>query len=376
MEKPYPEIVEQKIHDKPWIFHVSPEYRASVDLRKRVFKGPFWAKTDPYDTRRHELGHIKWSPEKESVIFDGPMEYVDTVEDARINSNLRNIGLPIRAKGIIDRIENKKQGVLTAVAVLGCDGIEAPYLESWQKEIVKEVKKILGKKKIISFEQTKKAAKYLRDIFETPEVEPIETIPINDKIRTLVEEGDYHAAGEMAIETPPLTQTVVGKQKRVHCATDEGSELVYAYRYSIDGKIFRRKRKKPSFKGTVLIDCSGSMNWYEEELMSLIKTSKGACLIALYAGQGSVGTLRIIAQDGKMAESEELSLPYHGNVVDLPALEWLEKQKAPRFWFSDGQITGKGDMGSRPLRIQCEEVRSRGNITRTTKIQDIEKAFA
>jgi hypothetical protein len=50
-------------------------------------------------------------------------------------------------------------------------------------------------------------------------------------------------------------------------------------------------------------------------------------------------------------------VPYgHGNVVDEPALRWLARQRAPRYWVSDGGVSGVGDRSSAGVQRRCAEI--------------------
>jgi hypothetical protein len=107
--------------------------------------------------------------------------------------------------------------------------------------------------------------------------------------------------------------------------------------------VFTRKQKRPG-GGTVLIDQSGSMNLDPDQVMELIAAFP-AVTVATYAGSGSTGRLVVIARDGRRADPDHCYLPEGGNVVDGPALDWLNSQAAPRIWVSDGLVTGAGTSG-------------------------------
>ena len=56
--------------------------------------------------------------------------------------------------------------------------------------------------------------------------------------------------------------------------------------------------------------------------------------------------LTVVAAEGKVAEpSTNLHPGGGGNVIDVPALEWLGAQRGPRVWLSDGQAIGIGHAG-------------------------------
>jgi len=120
-------------------------------------------------------------------------------------------------------------------------------------------------------------------------------------------------------------------------ATDEGANPRYPHRMLSDGKVFSRKRKVPG--GSVLIDDSGSMSWTTEELKAIIEAAP-ASIIAAYSGWSMHGELMIVAEDGQYADmTNAVNHPKGGgNIVDLPALEWLASQSKPRIWVSDTYV--------------------------------------
>jgi hypothetical protein len=63
------------------------------------------------------------------------------------------------------------------------------------------------------------------------------------------------------------------------------------------------------------------------------------------------------------------------NVVDFPALQWLAKQSKPRFWVSDGQVTGIGDRSSGINRLQCEILERQKSIQRVENVDAAVKAL-
>ena len=116
------------------------------------------------------------------------------------------------------------------------------------------------------------------------------------------------------------------------------------HRIITDRKVF--KRRKHVAGGSLMIDCSGSMGFYSDdvkEIVNLLPASK----IAGYVGYGNSmgddydGDIRIIAQDGRMDTDSIYSLQEYGaNSIDYDALKWLAKQPEPRIWVSDMQVVG------------------------------------
>jgi len=120
-------------------------------------------------------------------------------------------------------------------------------------------------------------------------------------------------------------------------ATDEGANPRFPHRMLTDGKVFSRKKRVPG--GSVLIDDSGSMSWTTDELKEIILAAP-ATIIGAYSGVSFGGELVVVAEDGRYADIEDRN--NHpiggGNIVDLPALEWLAAQPKPRIWVSDSYV--------------------------------------
>jgi hypothetical protein len=171
--------------------------------------------------------------------------------------------------------------------------------------------------------------------------------------------------GEMEIHEPPRHINVIPpklEKVRKHSVSDEGTEFWRIERFVTDQMVFRRKRKKRQGGGSVLVDVSGSMALDTDDINRIVEGSPEATLIAIYSGDGAVGQLRIVVADGK--RSDEVS-PYGiSNVIDVPALEWLSFQPAPRVWMSDGGVTGINDRGSQRINNACATLCADHNITR------------
>jgi len=173
----------------------------------------------------------------------------------------------------------------------------------------------------------------------------------------------------MEMDYPKLTISVVPpnlQKVRAHACTDEGTEMRYIDRYAVDQRVFKRKRKKRKGGGSVLIDASGSMDIDASDIMNIIKEAPEATLVAMYSGDGEMGQLRIVVDKGKRCADGHLA-PFGGaNCVDIPALEWLACQPAPRVWLSDGEVTGEDDRESDEINRAADTLCRDNNITRVT----------
>ena len=92
----------------------------------------------------------------------------------------------------------------------------------------------------------------------------------------------------------------------------------------------------------------------------------GATLVAIYSGKGERGELRVVARDAYRVATSDLVAYGSGNVVDLPALQWLAKQPGPRVWLSDGNVTGVEDVATRAITKRCREICTLGQIVRVS----------
>jgi hypothetical protein len=101
-----------------------------------------------------------------------------------------------------------------------------------------------------------------------------------------------------------------------------------------------------------------------------------AVTVAYYSGEYSGGDLVIVAKDGKLAEKWAFEKWHHGgNIVDGPALKWLETQKGPRIWVSDGQVTGVSDAQHSNLRTEALKICIGARITRIPDFESVQKAI-
>lgn len=130
---------------------------------------------------------------------------------------------------------------------------------------------------------------------------------------------------------------------------------------------------KKRLKGmSILIDMSGSMAMTDESILAMLDLHPGST-IAGYSGSGSRGYLLHMAENGRMAEYEDVVHHRHrmggGNIVDGPALYWLADQPEPRVWISDQFVTGIGDNHADNLVKECQMLSKLANIKNHTTIE-------
>jgi len=153
--------------------------------------------------------------------------------------------------------------------------------------------------------------------------------------------------GEMTIQHPSRTTPKHARKKAKRRAEPMGVRLARPERWLLDRAIFATnptKRGSGALLGSLLIDISGSMHINPEDLEEIARLAPNA-IVATYGGtdRAKAGALAIIANGGTMAYELEPIGADGSNVVDGPALRWLARQKAPRYWISDGAVTGVVD---------------------------------
>jgi hypothetical protein len=368
----------------------------------------------------HELAHVKWSPERMPRLDFDPRVF-QAVEDARINMGLASLGkrleLPgsdlrvVRALADADLSRDDVGAVaLRAIAGLGTnaeDDVVGVMEEAGSAHVtlvsglVRRVRARLDAgraRRRAPVASSRLAVQVAREVAATlasagllPQGEPgqlaigcvfgrcahdesLEGLPgLPDSFLDPRADDPGVPSGELSIREPSLvvrTRRVTHLGAREWRRSEEGCVLRYPHRMAIDGAVFRRAARCRG--GSVLVDTSGSMHLEQGDVSRIVEAA-GSILVALYAGEGSAGELRIVARDGRRASDADLFLPGSGNIVDLPCLEWLAVQRRPRIWVSDGRVTGVGDRGSPVLRQRAEELCRRARIQRVGDLGEAEK---
>lgn len=119
-----------------------------------------------------------------------------------------------------------------------------------------------------------------------------------------------------------------------------------------DGKIFNRSI--PEYGASVLIDASGSMSISSKTISKIVEVAPAAVVAMYFGGEGEIpysdeywegGFVVILAENGQACSDPSKYRLGLGNYCDGLALRWLGLQPGPRFWVSDGDVTGHGDGG-------------------------------
>ena len=189
-----------------------------------------------------------------------------------------------------------------------------------------------------------------------------------EQVRAIMEEARV-TWGAMDIYRPPLTDRGAPPPKNLRRHSEEGVVPTAAHRAFSDGRIFAPRRKR--LGASILIDCSGSMDWNLDDLRRVIAAGP-ASLIATYSGRFQSGTLTIVAAEGRIIGRDENPAPGgHNNLVDGPALAWLASQPAPRVWLSDGQATAVGTGIAYSPAEEARRIAVAGGIARVRTLEGV-----
>lgn len=174
--------------------------------------------------------------------------------------------------------------------------------------------------------------------------------------------------GRMEIDTAPLTLPA-RPGLRIDRPTEEGPVPSHIERWMTDRRVFTRRKRHRG--GTLVVDCSGSMEWNPKDLRAVLDECPAAT-VALYSGHdGGNGRLRIVAENGRKAADEWIAPPMGGgNAVDGPAIRWMRGKPGPHVWMSDGGVTGLG-----PTDALIRDTERAMAETATMQVPDAKTAF-
>lgn len=173
---------------------------------------------------------------------------------------------------------------------------------------------------------------------------------------------------DLFLSKPPLEISHSGRLGRKVRASNEGRDPRFVERMFTedDYRIFGRKTR--SLGAVIVVDCSGSMSWNEDDLDRLIVRCSGATVLAYSTGNTADEdnpNAWIVARKNRRVRD----MPYFpgGNGCDGPALLFAVRQlrngnKNPVIWVSDGRVTGRSDAYSEALWDDCERLIDRYGI--------------
>jgi hypothetical protein len=323
--------------------------------------------------RAHEMAHVRFSPETLDVPPEHEASYL-FAEDGRIGILALRLGIQTvpHVKIALGRRAPARLRARVILALLGGDAPATRRRNALMRELKPRHQQIV-----------QLAAQAIQTDPENPDsarraAEIIDRLPGNDD--TPYERLSYYAGewGSMQEEHPALSERVALPKRSTHRPDERGAALRYSHRYLLDRRMFASKRRERSASGTLLIDASASMGLTPSMVYDIARLSPA--LVAVYSGLNTGdpllqhGYLRIVAHEGRIVVAGQTLSPRHsgGNVVDGPALRWLSAQTAPRIWFSDGNMTGVGDVPAcYELRMQVEELIHESGIRHCRTIEAV-----
>lgn len=417
---PFPEVVDPRARTKTYTIYDTSgggfPVRGMIDIAGGEL---YTLLTDRgVSVTRHEQGHARWSPMRfPKVDFD--RRILLAVEDARVNSGLARLGLPVHLsvgeRGNITHLaeEDLDDGrtvmfLVRAIASIGTNGIDAvlagaeddPAARALAEELIGLVDAGLEKSRrrrkdqvVATASSTVRAA---TAVAARLRVEGVCVDPTDAPFQKGCCLG--HACGElddaammrrefarrrgrvtgvksgrMRVVEAPLTIPRTMRRAapvRERRASAEGAVMHYPGRWVSDRSIFLKIVSRSRSSGSVLIDTSGSMSLSPQDVDAILDAAQSSVLVAIYSGSDTEGEVRVVARGGARAPEAHLKPYGKGNIIDAPALEWLGAQPAPRIWVSDGRVTGVGDTGSGALRRKCRALCRRFAITRVESAEE------
>jgi hypothetical protein len=385
---PLPEAID----GKPWIIR---EGSGSCDTVGRALAVPTDSRDSSRFVRNHEMGHAKITPRvganKLCKKFDVSMDALQVCEDLRVHHYLRRTGIDMCGSLDTDEdadslvrecIHSDRQLALYLVAATHTDDyhrFRRALERRLDENLVADLRRLThlvasrmacgrGLDRPIGFRNGTIPAARLFDAIFPADGSPSKLPPdALDPHRG----GRKVKWGEIQIEKLPMAASrpipAAAGACRFH---DHGSVLGAVHRFAADGRIFTQRTRKVG--GTVLIDASGSMGLSKDDLERIVKTAPLAT-VAAYAGRRRNGVLMVVASKGRMVTGDAIRVltNLHGNVVDGPALQWLARQPEPRFWISDGLVTGMADRQSVDLVVDAMQICGKAAITRVEGVEGV-----
>lgn len=375
-----------------------------VNIRDRKFYVPSGDDERSIARRNHEYFHIKWTPE---YMGDDLGDSYDEMairyfEDVRVDYLGKLSGIDVfkaiefgdLAGFVVDKSSSSPFSIFAVVVSsiialdfeCGAEFVDKAELTPFQSKMVLDTRKKIHKS-CNNFDEVKKLAIDFANLFrdkkpedeleiekepdepvKKPKFKVVDEIEIGKK-RTVGErvETVESLSGKMTIvENLEMTSKSILKENR---RSDCGYVLRYPERIVSDRLCFSYKRKANRV-GTILIDCSGSMDIDIEQMKRIVQKSNGAT-IAGYSGSGDYGTMYVLAKNGRIVKD----MPHFsvGNIVDYHALMWLIQQRRPHVWVSDASVTGIGDHCFDEITNECFKVVQKNGVINIKTLDEFEK---
>lgn len=407
--KVYP--LPEAIDDQEWGVR---EGQPFINFDKQYLSVPLDDSPSSCFLRAHEAAHLKWTPGKDADLQAEAAKLgwatLQAVEDNRMHALLATVGVdvtpggmkPTERKALIDALVasgNLRDTTLCAVASYGTGDYpdlaaavaESPLSNALQ--LAAEVRWRIATGGVTDFANMLAVARWLESVigrdpagkygrgFCLPggELHPLLRMYGGPSVDTddcpwVLSEDDGPPGPALKGPLPGLvpwgTMTVdeperplpAAPRKAGYRAEDTGSYLRGPHRLLTDARVFATKRRHKG--GSVLVDFSGSMNLKETEVERILANAP-ATVIAVYSADRDKGVLRVLARDGRRVTGDLVKRPSGScNVIDGPALDWLAAQDEPRFWLSDGLVTGVGDATGTGNTQYANRVTDDAKITR------------
>lgn len=174
--------------------------------------------------------------------------------------------------------------------------------------------------------------------------------------------------GKMTIQEGAMERSLPGHMiGRAWRPSPYGNIVRSTHRWAVDRWVFTERMKGKGV--TILMDVSGSMSIGPNDVKQIIELAP-ATTFAIYGAGYTEGQLRILAKNGRCVDldNRDAIMPrdycWGANVVDVPALQWLNRMPKPRIWVCDGGVTGIEDNLSYVVNSLClAELNKRSILT-------------
>jgi hypothetical protein len=370
------------------------EGKGECNLNTRMFRCP--QQTDPHNraVAVHELLHVRFS-DKDISTTDSNEEFlaVRLFEDIRISWLGMRMGLGDVLIPILEKVENVPP--LFGTMLAKPFGVCLPHRLQIRDQMLADRYGNLIKENMNSSAEVARLAREFAH--QLPEI--VSQDSINSVIEMYINNASYvaniteteNASDDFIKEMIPQFATApiirlkmtIKDVRRSTRRSDTGYLLRHPERIVTDRLCFTEPRRPPTV-GTILIDCSGSMNIDREEIVRITKTTNGAT-IAGYCSQdrdGRLGAVWGFSERGKVARVLPDSVVgnrtlYNSgtryNCCDLPALMWLTKQRRPWVWVSDGHVNGYEGRQTKDMKKVCYGAVRRFGIKRLGNLVELAK---
>jgi hypothetical protein len=345
----------------------------------------------------HELLHLKYSPAKPTPArYRVSLDSLLACEDGRVNELGAKYGLANVLWGIdynadeLDMLnaDHAKELVLLRVASnrLRCSEQIDHALGSSEKGrsllrvAHRAVSMLRASRNIDKHAAAVRVARWIDSLFSAPVDGATKENGLEKLLEQMLEYGTPNRGHDsrwgklesIVEQTRSIPHRVRGRMRAR--AVEEGSYIRSPWRDDIDGRIFSQRNREQ--RGTVLMDCSGSMHLDAGDVLSVLDVAPMSTF-ATYSGSGSrgIGKLFVLAKNRRRVSNESIQRAanaFGGNVIDGPALAWLAKQDEPRVWISDGLVTGVEETVTSALSADALRICIAARIVR---VPDVERAI-